>query len=99
MIAIDPKARLRRLRLFLLLQALSVAYAHGATDGVLSGIDQRLPVLLLAGALIWLERSGACAAARAIERSNAARACLLCAAALLLMRIAEVASFGPTPLI
>jgi len=94
MIAIDPKARLRRLRLFVLLQALSVAYAHSATGAVLSGIDERLPVLLLAGALIWLEHGAAFAASGAIERARAVRACLLCAAALLLLRIGAAASFG-----
>jgi hypothetical protein len=99
MIAIDPNARLRRLRLFLLLQALSVACAQGATGGPPSGIDDRLPVLLLAGALIWLERRGAFTPSGVIERARAIRACLLCATVLLLVRIAAAASFGGAPLI
>jgi hypothetical protein len=98
MIAIDPNARLRRLRLFLLLQALSVACAQGATGGPPS-VDDRLPVLLLAGALIWLERGGAFTPPGVIERAGAIRACLLCATVLLLVRIAAAASFGGAPLI
>ena len=88
MIAIDPKARRRRLRLCLLLQALSVACAQSATAGALSGINRRLPVLLVAGALLWLEHGNASAPSRALEHATATRACLLCAAVLLLMQIA-----------